>query len=76
MGTGSLQRGPRQRYELDWMVGDDTRTMLTIRSYSIKFGFIVLWTTVRGRLEMIRTVRIGAMLALEWQEVYEMAGRV
>jgi hypothetical protein len=50
--------------------------MLTIGGYSVKFGFIVLWAAVRGRLEMIRTVRIGAMLALEWQEVHETAGLV
>lgn len=46
IGTGSLQRGPGQQYELDWTVRDGTRTMLTIRSYSVKFGFIVLWAAV------------------------------
>ena len=50
--------------------------MLTIRSYSIEFGFIVLRAAVRGGLEMVRAVRISAMLALEWQEVYETAGLV
>jgi hypothetical protein len=46
MGTGSLQRGPEQQYELDWTVEDDVRTMLTIGSYSVKSGFIVLWAAV------------------------------
>jgi hypothetical protein len=50
--------------------------MLTIGSHSVIFGFIVLCAVVRGRLEMIGTERIGAMLALEGQEVYETAGRV
>jgi hypothetical protein len=46
MGTGWLQRGPKKQDQSDWTVGDGTRTMLTIWSYSVKFGFIILWTAV------------------------------
>jgi hypothetical protein len=57
-------------------VEDGTRTVLTIRNYSVKFGLIVLCTAVCGGLEMIGTERIGAMLAFEGQKVHEAAGWV
>ena len=50
--------------------------MLTIRNYSVIFGFVVLWAAVQGGLEVIRTERVGAVLAFEGQEVHETAGRV
>lgn len=65
MGTGSLQRGPERSGSWTKQAQKIQVWVLTIGSYPVVFGFVVFFTAVFSRLEMVRAVRICTMLAFE-----------